>query len=93
MSKPNISHLGVVVAVVLFLSFFYVYQKIQILRVGYKIREVEKKTAGFQKDNSFLRLKISSLESPERIAKEVEKLGLDLVPPKEKQILRMKGNV
>lgn len=81
---------GVIVTIVLLLLFFYVYQRIQIFQLGYKIRNIEKKLGVFEKDNAFLQLKISGLMSPERIAKEVRRLGLDLVPPKERQIVRVK---
>lgn len=91
MARTNPSkQTGVVVAIILLLLFFYVYQRIQIFRIGYRIRNIEKQLGGVEKDNSFLELKITSLMSPDRIASEVKRLGLDLVPPKEKQIIRIK---
>lgn len=91
MAKTNSpKRTGVIVTIILLLLFFYVYQRIQIFRLGYKIRDVEKKLGVFEKDNAFLQLKISGLMSPEHIAREVKRLGLGLVPPKEKQIVRVK---
>lgn len=90
MPKKYLSNAGAAVIIILSLSFFYVYQRVQILRLGYKIRDVEKKTGILKEENSVLRFKISQLISPENIAKEVKKLGLDLGPPKEKQIIRVK---
>lgn len=90
MAKVNISNTTIAAGVILFLLFFYVYQRIQIFRTGYKIRTVERAAAAELKDNSFLNLRISELVSPERISEEVKRLGLDLMPPKEKQIIRVK---
>lgn len=91
MAKANPSReMGVIAAIVLLLLFFYVYHRIQIFRLGYNIRSIEKQLGVLEKDNSFLQLKISSLMSPNHIASEVKRLGLDLVPPKEKQIIRVK---
>lgn len=91
MAKTNPSgETGVIAGIILLLLFFYVYQRIQIFRFGYNIRSIEKQLGVLEKDNSFLQLKISSLMSPDHIASEVKRLGLDLVPPKEKQIIRVK---
>lgn len=90
MPKETISRLGLVIGVVVLLLFFYVYQKIQLLRLGYKVRDVEKKTAEKQQENASLKLEIIKLMSPEHIAAEVKRLNLDLMPPKEKQIIRAK---
>lgn len=90
MPKKAMSNAGAVVAIVVLLAFFYVYQKVQIIRIGYKVRSVEKQTSVLQNENSMLHLKISTLISPEHIASEIKRLGIDLVPPKEKQIVRIK---
>jgi cell division protein FtsL len=90
MPRKNVSRASVLVSLIVGLLFFYVYQKVQLLRIGYKIRSAEKAIAILQKDNSILQFKISGLLSPDRIAEEVKKLGIDLIPPKEKQIVRVK---
>lgn len=91
MAKTNPSReTGVIMAIILLLLFFYVYQRVQIFRLGYNIKSIEKQLGVLEKDNSFLQLKISSLVSPEHIASEVKRLGLGLAPPKEKQIVRVK---
>lgn len=90
MAKPNMPNTGIVVTIILVLLFFYVYQRVQIFRLGYKIRNIDKQVEALEKDNLFLQLKISSLVSPERISAEVKRLGLDLVPPKERQVVRVK---
>lgn len=90
MPKTNVSNTTIIAGVVIILLFFYVYQRIQIFRLGYKIRNIEKQSFAFEEDNSFLNLKISGLISPEHIAKEIKRLGLELVSPKGKQIIRVK---
>lgn len=90
MTKIKISDTSIISVMILSLLFFYVYQKVQIFRFGYKIRDIEKEIGVLEKDNSFLQLKISSLVSPERIEREIKRYGLDLIPPKGKQIIRVK---
>lgn len=93
MPKMKLKSAGILWVVILCLLFFYVYQRIQILRIGYSIRDVDRQTAALQKENGFLNLKITELESPERIAAQVKKMGLDLMPPAEKQIVRVKNKL
>lgn len=91
MAKANPSReTGFIAGIILLLLFFYVYQRIQIFRLGYRIRNFDKQIGALEKDNSILELKISSLMSPDHVASEVKRLGLELVPPKEKQIVRVK---
>lgn len=82
--------IGIIITIILLLLLFYVYQRVQMFRLGYKIRNIEKQIGVLEKDNSFLQLKISSLVSPERIEREIKRHGLDLIPPKGKQIIRVK---
>lgn len=51
---------------------------------------MEKQLLALEKDNSILQLKIAELINPEHISSEVKRWGLDLAPPKEKQIIRVK---
>lgn len=81
---------GIVVAIILVVSFLYVWQRIQIFRLGYKIRSTEKRLQELQEENVVLQFNISRLESPQNIERQVKRLGLDLSPPKEKQIVRVK---
>jgi cell division protein FtsL len=90
MAKETVSRFGLVIGAVVLLLFFYVYQRIQILRLGYKVRDVEKKITEKEKENASLKLEIVKLTSPEHIAAEVKRLNLGLEPPKEKQIIRAK---
>lgn len=90
MPKREISNTTILLAMTIMLLFFYVYQRIQIFRLGYRIRSAEKKSLEIEKENLFLSLKISGLVSPERIQEEIKRKGLDLVPPREGQIVRIK---
>lgn len=90
MAKANISSTGVIVGLILILLFFYVYQRIQIFRLGYNVRNVERRWKAIEKENTFLQLKVTTLVNPEHIASEVRRLGLDLEPPKKRQIVRIR---
>lgn len=90
MAKNEIKDVSIIITVVLALLFFYVYQRIQILRIGYRIKDVDSRIMLLSKENSLLKVEVSRLLSPDRIAGEVNRLGLDLIPPKEKQIIRIK---
>ena len=90
MGRMNVSRTGVIAGIVLVLLFFYVYQKIQIFRWGYKIRKIDKQLRAVVKENNYLQLRISGLVNPERIAAEVNKQGWDLAPPKAKQVIRVR---
>lgn len=86
----NVPRAGIIITVILIVSFLYVWQEIQIFRLGYKIRSSEKKLYELQEENTVQQLNISTLVSPQNIKKEVDRLGLNLSPPKEKQIIRIK---
>lgn len=86
----NLPRAGIVIAIILAISFLYVWQRIQIFRLGYKIRIAEKNLDRLQEENTVFGLQISTLVSPQNIKREVEKLGLNLRPPKEKQVIRVR---
>lgn len=86
----NLRRVMVFIVIILTVSFLYVWQRIQIFRLGYKIRSSEKRLGKLQEENTVFQLKISSLLNPKNIKKEVEGLGLNLRPPKESQIIRIK---
>lgn len=88
--ENKISDTGIILSIIISLLFIYVYQKVQIFRMGYKIRDIDKQIKALEKDNSFLQLEVYRMLSPAHISAEVNRLGLGLVPPKEKQIRRMK---
>ncbi len=88
--KTKISDTGIVITIILITLFFYVYQRVQIFRLGYKVRSIDKQAKALEKDNSFLQLEVYKLLSPSNVSAEVKRLGLDLAPPKEKQIIRVK---
>lgn len=86
----NVPRVVFVILLIVAVAFLYVWQRIQIFRIGYKIREHDKRILVLREENSRLQLKISGLTSPREIKKKVEEMELDLVPPKEKQIVRVK---
>lgn len=89
-SNIPLPRLAIIIAIILIVSFLYVWQRIQIFHLGYKIKSAEKRLSKLQEENTVFQLKISSLQSPQNIKKEVKRLGLDLGPPKERQIVRVK---
>lgn len=86
----NIPKVGIIIIVILIVSFLYVWQEIQIFRLGYKIRSSEKRLCKLQEENTVRELNISSLVSPQNIKREVNRLGLNLKEPKESQIVRVR---
>lgn len=91
MSKINIfSRLGLVITFIIVMLFLYAWQKIQIFRLGYRIRETEKELEKVKEKRTLLQLEISRLSSPHFIKQEVERLGLDIKPSSEAQIIRVK---
>lgn len=88
--KTKVSDTGIILSIVIVLLFIYVYQRVQIFRLGYKIRDIDKQIKALEKDNSFLHLEVYRMLSPAHISAEVNRLGLMLAPPKEKQIRRIK---
>lgn len=85
----RVSQAGIVIVLILITTFAYLWQRIQIIKVGYKIRESEKILIRVNEENSVVQLKISSLTNPRVIREKVEELGLRLVPPGEEQIVRV----
>ncbi len=81
--------LGLVVVLVIGLSFLYVWQRIKIFRIGYEIRNTEKRLVKLREANALLQLKISSLTNPRHIKQQVENQDMDLAPPQERQIVRV----
>ena len=88
--SSNISKLLVIIGLIIGLSFLYVWQKIEVFSLGYKIRAIQKQINKLQEENTVLHIKISTLLSPEHIEKEVKRLGLRLRPPSQEQIVRIK---
>ena len=79
------SHLLVIIALV-FCSLLFVWSRLQVVQIGYEISQGNKIYQGLVKENQHLRVEVSSLQSPSRIA-EIAKTKLGLTNPKQEQII------
>lgn len=62
----------------------YVWQRVDLVRVGYDIQQLKARHQTLQRENHELRVKVSSLTSPERIARlATEKLNMRRPQPGE----------
>ena len=76
--------LTVVAAMALLL--LYVWERVEIVRVGYQIERLKVKKVALERERDELQVKLSALNSPERIARvATEKLGL--APPQRGQVI------
>src|SRR5437764_13852985 len=76
--------LTVLAAVALLL--LYVWERVEIVRVGYQVERLKVKKGALERERDELQVKLSALTSPERIARvATEKLGL--VPPQRGQVI------
>lgn len=73
------------VLAVLSLLLLYVWERVDIVQVGYRIEQLKAKKMVLERERDELRVKVSALTSPERIAKvATDKLGM--VPPEQGQV-------
>ncbi|MBA2251655.1 MAG: cell division protein FtsL [Nitrospirales bacterium] len=70
---------------VLSVLLLYVWERVDVVQVGYHIEQLKSKKVALERERDELRLKVSTLSSPDRIAKAAtEKLGM--VPPQQGQV-------
>ena len=86
----NIPKMSIIMVLLLGIAFLYVWQRIQVFRLGYKMRNTEKCLNLLNEENTLLQLGISRIVSPQNIKAKTEKLGLKLNPPEKKQVIRIK---
>jgi cell division protein FtsL len=68
------------------LVFIFVWERVDVVRLGYQIERLKTQKILLERERDQLRVKVSALAAPERIAKvATEKLGL--VPPQQGQVL------
>jgi len=62
---------------VLSVLLLYVWERVDVVQVGYRIEQLKSKKVALERERDELRLKVSMLTSPDRIAKAAtEKLGM-----------------
>lgn len=72
-----VTFIGVSALIVsLFVGFFYVWNRMKIVQVGYEIAELEKKNKELKNRKRELLLEMASLESPGELEKKASRQGL-----------------
>ena len=62
---------------VLSVLLLYVWERVEVVQVGYHIEQLKSKKVALERERDELRLKVSMLTSPDRLAKAAtEKLGM-----------------
>lgn len=76
----------VAVAAVMSLLLLYVWERVDLVRVGYQVQQLRAKHRLLERENDELKVKVSALTSPERIARlATHRLGM--VRPRPGQVI------
>lgn len=68
----------------------FVWERVDIVRVGYRIEQLKTQKIALQREQDELRVKVSALTAPDRIAKAAtEKLGM--IPPQPGQVVMVRA--
>ena len=68
----------------------FVWERVDIVRVGYRVEQLKTQKIALQREQDELRVKVSALTAPDRIAKAAtEKLGM--LPPQSGQVVMVSG--
>lgn len=77
---------GIVFAVVMSLLLLFVWERVDVVRLGYQIERLKSQKVLLERERDELRVKLTSLTAPERIARAAtEKLGM--VRPEKGQVI------
>ena len=71
------------------LALFYVWQNVQLVRLGYRIKEKEKSVLELSKRSKALEIDLSMLKMPNRIISKIKEEGLNLKIPEIWQIVKL----
>lgn len=82
-----VGRLAMISAIAVSLSLWYVWQRVQMVNVGYQIREKERKLSTVKKENQVLRMKIAQMKSPKNIEAMIRAKELELVSTKNWQLV------
>jgi cell division protein FtsL len=77
---------SVAALIILTMLLLYVTERIGVVKVGYDIERLKAQKAKLERDRDEMRVKLSSLTAPERIAK-VATERLAMAPPKPGQVV------
>lgn len=82
--RPNLLPVLGFIALLLAVSLFFVWSRVQVTGLEYEISRIESDLRDARKETSQLRLEAASLSSPERIERVArQKLGLHLPEPEQ----------
>jgi len=79
---------AVIVGVALLL--LYVWERNEIVRAGYHIERLKEKKVALQRERDGLRVKVSALTAPERIARAASE-KLEMMPPRPGQVVLVRA--
>lgn len=68
------------------LLLLFVWERVDIVRVGYRVEQLKARKLALQREQDELRVKVSAVTAPDRLAKAAtEKLGM--IPPQPGQVI------
>ena len=73
------------------LALWYVWVKVQMVDLGYQMRDLEKKLTNTKKENQVLRMKISQMKSPKNIEAMIRAKDMNLTATKNSQVIVLPG--
>ena len=76
----------VAVAAVTSLLLLYVWERVDLVRVGYQVQQLKARHRLLERENDELKIKVSALTSPERIAR-LATHRLEMVRPRPGQVI------
>jgi cell division protein FtsL len=84
--RPNLVPVLGFIALMLAVSLFFVWSRVQVTSLDYEISQLESALRGLRQETSNLRLEAASLRSPERIER-VARKELNLRLPSAEQVI------
>jgi cell division protein FtsL len=84
--RPNILPVFVFIALLLAVSLFFVWSRVQVTSLDYEVSQLESTLRDLRQETSNLRLEAASLRSPERIER-VARKELKLRLPSAEQVI------
>lgn len=74
------------ILLVMSLLLLYVWERVELVQIGYKIEQLKKEKIALERERDELRVKVSALASPERIARLAAE-RLNMIPPQRGQVV------
>lgn len=82
--RPHLAHAFTFIAILLLVSLFFVWSRLQVVNLEYNISSLESRIRDLNQETKRLRLEAASLRNPVRIEQAAkEQLGLQLPTPEQ----------